>query len=357
MSENNNLLKSKLLALLAALLFGASAPFAKLLLSDFKPIQLAGVLYLGSGLGLLLFKVIHNRILKTSNLEANIKRNDVLWLIGAVISGGIMAPIILMFSLQKTPASTASLLLNFEPVSTTIIASIFFKEQINKKIWLSIILITFASIILSLDLSGKWGLSIGSIGIISACILWGLDNNFTRNISLKNPFVIVIVKGLFSGIFSISLSVILGYKIPDIDKIIYGLVLGFLSYGFSLLLFILALRNLGTSRTSAFFGFAPFLGTIISMLIFREIYNVLLYFSLPFMMLGAYLLLKERHMHLHVHAELIHGHIHKHDDLHHNHEHENENILQNEEHSHLHKHKKIEHIHKHLPDTHHRHQH
>jgi len=357
MIKTNNLLNAKISALLAALLFGASAPFSKLLLNEFKPLQLAGILYLGSGFGLLIVKLIQIKILKVKNEEAKINQKELLWLIGAVVFGGIFAPIILMIGLNQTQASTASLLLNFEAVATTIIALIFFKEHIGKKIWFSITLITMASIILSLDLSGKWGLSIGALGIILACILWGIDNNFTRNISLKDPFIIVIVKGLCAGCFSLLLSAILGYSLPELNKIIFGLILGFFSYGFSLLLFILALRNLGSVRASAFFGFAPFLGTLISFIIFKDIYNILFYLSLPLMITGAYLLFKEKHLHMHSHEKLAHEHIHEHHDEHHQHNHKNNELIRDQKHSHLHKHEKLEHTHEHLPDIHHRHEH
>ena len=350
-------LDARILALLAALLFGASAPFSKLLLIDFKPIQLAGFLYLGSGLGLSLIKLFQVTLFKHENYEAKINKNEIKWLAGAVICGGILAPIILMMGLSRTPASTTSLLLNFEAVSTAIIAFIFFKEQIGKKLWLSIMLITIASIILSLDLTGKWGLSIGSIGILIACVLWGLDNNFTRNISMKDPYIIVIVKGMVSGTFSIILSMVLGYKFPEINKIIYGLVLGSITYGLSLFLFVLALRNLGSSRTSAFFGLAPFLGAIISLLVFKEFGNILFYISLPFMILGAYLLFYEKHDHIHIHNEWIHEHKHGHDDKHHKHKHKNDEVIEDEYHTHLHKHEIIEHKHEHFPDIHHRHVH
>ncbi len=357
MNEDKKIIESKIIALIAALLFGASAPFAKVLLNEFKPLQLAGILYLGSGIGLLLIKMIQIKVLNLKNEEAKIERKEIKWLAGAVVFGGIIAPIILMIGLNKTQASTASLLLNFEAVSTTIIAMVFFKEHIGKRLWIAILLITIASIILSLDLSGNWGISLGCIGIILACILWGIDNNFTRNISLKDPFAIVIIKGLVAGSFSIILSIKFGYVFPEIKKIVFGLLLGFFSYGFSLILFIKALRNLGSARTSAFFGFAPFLGTIISIIIFKDKQNVLFYISLPIMITGAYLLLKEEHTHKHIHEEILHEHLHNHNDGHHEHTHEIDEEIENGKHSHKHTHEKKEHSHEHLPDIHHRHQH
>ncbi|MFA6391255.1 MAG: EamA family transporter [Patescibacteria group bacterium] len=346
----------KTLALLAALLFGASAPISKLLLADFEPIQLAGFLYLGSGLGLLFVKLFQILLFKSINdkQEAKINRRDIKWLVGAIIFGGILAPVLMMTGLKTTQASTATLMLNFEAVSTTIIALLYFKEQIGKKVWLAVILLTVASIILTFNLTGGWGLSIGALGILLACILWGVDNNFTRNISAKDPLVIVIIKGLVSGTFLVLLSTVLGYNYPDINKIVYGLIVGFLSYGFSLYLFVIALRSLGSARTSAFFGLAPFLGTILSLIIFREFGNIMFYISLPFMVTGVYILFNEKHKHTHRHTGLIHEHKHRHNDLHHEHE---ENNLESTEHTHLHKHENTEHAHEHSPDIHHRHVH
>lgn len=306
----------KLTALSAALLFGVSAPVSKLLLKDFKPLQLAGILYLGSGVGLGLIKALQILIFKKQDDASRINGKDIKWLAGAVLCGGIIAPVLLMLGLSKTPASTASLLLNFEAVSTAVIAFLFFKERIGKKLWAAILCITIASIVLSLDLSGKWGFSVGSAGILLACALWGLDNNFTRKISYKDPYVIVMVKGLVSGAFSIGLSISLGYHLPGWDKMLAGLMLGFLTYGLSLFLFVLSLRRMGSSRTSAFFGLAPFLGTIISLILFQEFGNILFFISFPLMALGAYLLFNDKHRHPHRHSGLVHEHSHSHDEVH-----------------------------------------
>ncbi len=344
----------KFLTLLAAILFAASAPLAKILLGDIAPIPLAGFLYLGCGMSLLIFKIIK----RDKHKDTKLSKEDMKWLFGAIIAGGILAPIILLFSLQSTSASTASLLLNFETVATTLIAALFFKEAIGKKIWLAILLITIAGIILTLNLDSQWGFSIGALGIVLACVLWGIDNNFTRNISSKDPFTIVIVKGLGGGTFSIFLAYLLKETLPSLTITIYALLLGAFSYGLSLVLFIFALRDLGAARTSALFGTAPFIGAILSFLIFKNTPNTLLIISLPFMIIGTYLILKEKHEHSHLHEAITHEHKHRHDDGHHNHVHQNEadNLL---EHSHIHTHEPLEHSHSHphAPDIHHRHSH
>ena len=204
-------------ALLAAIFFGASAPIAKFLLGDnIAPIFLAAFLYLGSGTGIFLVRL--SQQMRAKEAEADIKLPDVKWLAGAIISGGILAPIILMISLQYTPASTASLLLNFEGVGTTLIALVFFKEAISRRAWTAIIVITLASIFLSANLKSGLGFSLGALGIILACMLWGLDNNFTRNISGKDPLAIVAWKGLVAGTFSFFLALFLGNSLPSWDN-------------------------------------------------------------------------------------------------------------------------------------------
>jgi drug/metabolite transporter (DMT)-like permease len=189
-------------ALLAAVLFGASAPVAKLLLGMIEPIPLAGFLYLGSGVGVLLFKGTQHLGSQSARAEAGISKADIPWLTGAILAGGVLAPIVLMFSLRTTSAATASLLLNFEGGATALIAALVFKEAIGGRIWWAIVCITVASILLSLDVSGKWGVSLGAVGVLATCVLWGMDNNFTRNVSAKDPLSIVTIKGIGAALNS-----------------------------------------------------------------------------------------------------------------------------------------------------------
>lgn len=341
-------------ALLAAVLFGASAPLAKYLLGEIAPIPLAAFLYLGSGIGLLGIRMVHNHVQRTSQREARVTKTDMLWLAGAILAGGVAAPITLLISLNKTPAATASLLLNFEGVATTLLAALVFKEAIGKKAWRAIGLITLSSILLSVNLNANWGISISAVGIIAACFLWGLDNNLTRNISAKDPFTIVTIKGLAAGSFSLLLAMILGNKLPGMVVIIKAMLLGCLSYGFSIVLFIHALRGLGAARTSALFGVAPLAGMLLSFLIFREHPTWMFLFALPMMVLGTLLLVNEQHEHSHIHEMVFHEHAHIHDDGHHSHDHE---TIEGNSHSHPHKHEELNHEHDHLPDLHHRHIH
>lgn len=343
-------------ALLAAVLFGASAPIAKVLLGEVAPISLAALLYLGSGIGVWLFKTVQRGSAATSSVEAQITRADWGWLAGAVFAGGVAAPIVLLLGLQNTAASTASLLLNFEGVATTLIAALVFKESIGKYAAWSILCVTIASIVLSWDTSGQWGMSLGAVGILTACVLWGIDNNLTRQISAKDPLAIVTVKGLGAGTFSLILTLALGNALPSVGIVIGALVLGSLSYGMSIVLFIHAMRALGAARTSALFGTAPLVGVTISFLLLRESPTSLFPFGLVLMIVGAVLLISEQHQHRHVHEAITHDHRHRHDDGHHTHDHPGM-TSRSLVHSHVHTHERMEHDHQHLPDIHHRHSH
>lgn len=342
-----------ILALFAAFLFGASAPIAKLLLGVVEPTMLAAFLYLGCGFGLFFVRLIQPKTAK--NREAGIRKADVKWLLGATLAGGVAAPIILLFSLRGTPAATASLLLNFEGIATTIIATLAFRESVGKKAWWAIGLITLASILLTVNYNMVWGISIGALGIISACFLWGLDNNFTRNISSKDPVSIVMIKGFAAGIISLLIAIFSGNPFPSWNIVLGSMLLGCLCYGLSIMLFILAMRGIGAARTSALFGSAPLAGVIIAFVLFREPINALFLFSLSLMAVGTMLLLREEHNHTHTHEAAIHEHSHVHDDEHHEHEHDSKEMTKS--HSHIHYHPLCQHSHHHMPDTHHRHSH
>jgi drug/metabolite transporter (DMT)-like permease len=335
-------------ALLAAIFFGASAPISKLLLGDVPPVLMAAFLYLGSGTGISLIKLTQR---VTSNQEeAGIKSPDVKWLAGAIISGGIAAPIVLMISLKNTPASTASLLLNFEGVATTLIALFFFRESISRRALAAIFAITLASIFLSTNFEGRFGFSLGALGILLACILWGVDNNFTRNISAKDPLTIVAWKGLVSGTFSLLLGPLLGQRLPALASILSILLLGFLSYGLSTMLFIYSMRGLGAARTSALYGTAPLAGILLSFIIFKDPLTLLFVIAAILMIAGAWLLANEEHAHFHIHMPVVHEHRHGHNEFH---EHDDVDAV----HSHEHEHPRTGHEHGHMPDIHHRHEH
>ncbi len=220
-------------ALLAAALFGASAPLAKLLLGEIQPIPLAALLYLGSGLGLLAWTRLYRA---PDGGEAPLAPRDIPWLLGTVLAGGVAGPIVLMFSLRNTPAATASLLLNFEAIATTLIAAIAFREAIGRRVWWAVAATTLASILLSWNANGGWGFSLGALGVLAACGLWGLDNNLTRHISAKDPLVIVIVKGLGAGTLSSVLALVVRQAFPRPAAALGAMLLGSVSYGLGIVL-------------------------------------------------------------------------------------------------------------------------
>jgi len=333
-------------ALVAAALFGVSAPAAKVLLREIEPVLLAAFLYLGSGLGLFLYRFLLPAGGQNARAEAGIEKADIPWVVGAVLAGGIAAPVVLMFSLRVTPAATASLLFNFETVATTLIAALVFREAVGRRVWWAIILVTVASILLSLNIDGQWGISAGALGVLTACALWGIDNNFTRNISAKDPLAIVTIKSLGAGGFSLALAILLKNPLPGLPATLGAMLLGCFSYGFSIVLFIRAMRCLGAARASAMFAVAPFIGVLISLLVLRETPGTLFFISLPFMAAGVALLISEEHNHTHVHDTVSHEHSHCHNEEHHSHDHVDGDFSPN-----------VFHSHPHTPDIHHRHTH
>ena len=345
-----------LLALLAAVLFGFSTPLAKWMLGETDSVMLAAFLYLGSGLGVSLLLWMQKRAAKDQPVEAKITKKDIPWLLGAVACGGVAAPVLLMIALRHSSAASASLLLNFEGAATALIAALLFKESVGKRTVLAITLITLASILLSWNPSGSWNFSLGALGILAACALWGLDNNFTRNISAKNPLEIVAIKGLAAGSFSLLLGLALSRPLPDVRQILLAMFIGFICYGCSIVLYVLALRRLGTARTSTLYGVAPFVGAVVSLFLFKEQPQLQFIFALPLMMIGAWLMLKEAHSHRHLHPAVTHEHAHTHPDEHHQHVHADGSVFVGT-HSHIHTHEVLVHEHAHTPDIDHRHVH
>jgi drug/metabolite transporter (DMT)-like permease len=337
-------------AITAAILFGASTPLSKTLLGQTTPWMLAGLLYLGSGLGLLVI-----RSLKKPSTEAHLKRVDWLWLSGAILSGGIVAPVLMMFGLAHTQSAVASLLLNLEGVLTALIAWFIFREHFDRRIAIGMGVITAGSVLLSWqgrpDFAGNWGF----MAIIAACLGWAIDNNLTRKVSATDPMQIAILKGCVAGIVNIAIALTIGDQFPNFVSIgAIGLV-GFFGYGISLVLFVLALRHIGTSRTGAYFAIAPFVGAAIAILFLKEPITTNLLIAIGLMAIGVWLHLTEDHDHGHLHEAIEHEHSHMHDE-HHQHEHlENISILK--AHSHPHQHQAIQHKHRHYPDIHHRHIH
>ncbi|MFL5562867.1 MAG: DMT family transporter [Gemmatimonadaceae bacterium] len=346
-------------ALLAALLFGVSAPFAKLLLRDAAPQLLAGLLYLGSGIGLgVVWLVQRRRAAGESVREASLTGADAPWLAGATAFGGVLGPLLLMMGLARTPASSASLLLNLEGVFTALLAWFVFRENFDRRIALGMVAIVAGGALLSWQGRVTLGGVAGPLLVIGATLCWAIDNNLTQKVSKGDPVQIAMLKGLVAGTVNTAIALGLGAHWPTAPRLAGALTLGFLSYGVSLVLFVLALRQLGTARTGAYFSSAPFVGAALSLVIFRERPTVGFAAGAALMALGVWLHLTERHEHEHRHELLVHEHGHVHDE-HHQHEHApgDPPVTDPVPHSHRHRHEPMVHAHAHYPDIHHRHGH
>jgi drug/metabolite transporter (DMT)-like permease len=347
--------KPLIYVVLSAVLFGLSAPFSKLLLGDIPSVMLAGLLYLGAFLGLGLYSLIGKQIKGLNDVkDAPLEKRDIPWLIGAILAGGVAAPISLMLGLNLISGFSASLLLNLEGICTAIIAVIIFRENAGRNLWLALLCMTAAGVMISWDPGQSKFNILGPLLVILATFCWGVDNNLTRQISEKNPVQITWIKGMVAGLISFSIAFTLGNRIAFSINILYALILGALSYGISLVLFIQALKGLGSSRTGAFFSMGPFIGALASLIIFRNQTDWLMLPAFLLMAVGIWLIVVERHAHVHTHSAVTHNHLHKHDDMHHLHTHP-QSI--NGVHSHEHVHAELKHVHTHWPDTYHRHAH
>jgi drug/metabolite transporter (DMT)-like permease len=342
-------------ALLAAALFGANTPFSKLLLGRIDPLLLAGLLYLGSGVGLATWIGLRALLAKGNNREAWLQRPDLPWLGAAILAGGVIAPVLLMFGLTVTHASSASLLLNLEGVLTALLAWFVFKENFDRRIFAGMVAILLGGLLLSWRSRPELGVPWGSLGIGGACLCWAIDNNLTRKVSAANPAHVAAIKGLVAGAVNVALALAVGASIPKVPEIAAAGVLGFLSYGVSLTFFVLALRHIGTARTGAYFSTAPFIGAALSMIVLQEQPSLLFWTAGGLMMVGVWLHLTERHAHPHRHESMTHDHLHSHDE-HHQHVHQPTDPP-GEPHCHVHHHEELTHTHPHYPDIHHRHGH
>ncbi len=338
-----------LAALGAAVLFGAGTPVAKLLLTHTSPWLLAGILYLGSGLGLLLYRIV------TKAPRVALKRAEMGWLAGAVLCGGMLGPLLLMTGLAGMAASDASLLLNAEGVLTALLAWFVFKENFDRRIALGMVAIVAGAVVLSWPGQAGMALAWPAAAVLGACLAWAIDNNLTRKVSIADASFIAMSKGLVAGSTNLALALVTGAVWPSLSIVALGGVMGLLSYGISLVLFVVALRYLGTARTGAYFSIAPFFGAVLAVLLLGEPLTPRLLIAGALMGVGVWLHLTERHGHLHTHEPLEHSHEHVHDD-HHQHSH-GEQGSPGEKHTHWHRHESMTHEHDHYPDIHHQHRH
>lgn len=344
-----------LCALLSALLFGISTPFAKLLVGAIAPLMLAGLLYLGSGIGLLFWFAVRQMPAYTvaTSQSARLVRADWPWLAAAVLAGGVAGPALLMLGLSSTAASTASLLLNLEGVLTAALAWFVFKENFDRRIFFGMCCIVVAGALLSWPSSIKTGIAWGTVAIIAACLCWAIDNNLTRKISASDAVQIAGIKGLVAGSINLAIALAIGNSFPQPTSILAAGLVGFCGYGLSLVLFVIALRHLGTARTGAYFSVAPFAGAVIAILFLGDAPATLFWFAAALMALGIALHLTEHHAHQHLHEPMQHAHDHVHDE---HHQHEHDFAWDGKEpHVHDHPHIALSHDHPHFPDIHHRH--
>jgi drug/metabolite transporter (DMT)-like permease len=333
----------------AALLFGASTPLSKELLASIDPWLMAGLLYVGSGVGLSLYRLV--RRVPRGRLAAG----EWPWLAGAILAGGALAPVLLMLGLTGMPASGASLLLNAEAVFTALLAWIVFRENVDRRIAFGMLAIVAGSLVLAWPGEARFAGVWPALAILAACLAWAIDNNLTRKVSLADATWLAAIKGLTAGGANLTLAVAAGAAWPAPPALAAALAIGALAYGASLTLFIVGLRHLGTARTGAYFSVAPFFGALLAIPLLGETPGPRLGIAGALMALGVWLHLTERHRHPHAHPALEHDHAHVHD-AHHWHDHDVPPPA-GRSHRHPHRHAPVFHDHAHVPDAYHRHAH
>jgi drug/metabolite transporter (DMT)-like permease len=340
------------LAITSAVLFGLTVPCVKLLVGTIDPVLLAGICYLGSGVGLF---CVRRAITGDAKREAPVAGGDWPWLAGAIFFGGVLGPLLLFWGLSQVGASLASLLLTMEGVLTAVIAWAVFHEHYHGRVVVGMAAIALGAIVIAWSPEAAFDNLLGPLAVVAACSAWAIDNNLTRKISIKDPTQIAMLKGLAAGTVNVLLAFSQSVALPEVGPLLGAAVIGFLGYGVSLVLFVLALRAVGAARTGAYFSTAPFIGALTSVVLLGEPITVQLVCGGLLMGFGVALHLTERHAHSHSHEALAHSHSHRHD-AHHHHTH-GSNDPPGEPHTHHHRHEPIRHAHPHFPDSHHLHEH
>ena len=335
------------LGLLAAALFGASAPVSKLLLPQAAPLLLASLLYLGAGIGLSVA-----RIAGASSGEAKVRRADLPLLAGVIVAGGVLGPTLMLFGLRRLSGVAGSLLLNLEMPFTVLLAVMLFREHLGRREVLAALLIVAGAAMLRVSPGELRADAIGIAAIAGACSCWALDNNLAQRLTLRDPIAVSQIKTLGAGVCSLALALATGALLPPPGVVVAALVLGRLSYGRSIGLDMQARRLLGAAREAAYFATAPFAGALLSIPLLGESLGAAAAVAAALMIGGVALLLRERHGHVHRHEAMAHDHVHVHDEHHRHHD-----GPVDEPHSHSHEHEVLEHEHPHVSDLHHRHTH
>jgi drug/metabolite transporter (DMT)-like permease len=339
-------------ALGAAVLFGASPPLAKLLLSDAGPLVVAALLYLGAAIALTATSLLPG-VRRTE--EARLRNTDLPLVSAIVLFGGILGPVLMLWGLARISAVLGSLLLNLEAPFTAVLGVLFFGDYLGRRGTVASALVIMGAALLSGVPSGLDVDAFGVLAIVGACASWALDNNLTQKISLRDPVAVARVKALGAAICLFTFVAARGNPLPRLSTVVLTLGLGVASYGLSLVLAVRAMRLLGAARQAAFFASAPFVGALLAIPLLGEKPGVEVGVAGALIVTGLFLLLSERHAHRHAHSEIEHDHVHVHDD-HHVHEHDRGMPL-TEPHSHMHRHPPLSHAHPHVPDVHHRHSH
>ena len=337
------------LALLSAALFGAATPASKFLLSELTPFQLAGLLYLGAAIAVSPTALKNGRL----GLPQRGDYKNQFRLFGAILFGGILGPLALLFGLLLAQAASVSLWLNLEMVATAVLGVVLFRDHMGAKGWLGVIIALLASFLI-VWVPGNAGLKAGSI-VLLACIFWGLDNHLTALIDGITPGQSTFWKGIVAGSANLAIGVTLSPVAAATEVIAAALIVGALSYGASIVLYIYSAQVLGATRAQVLFASAPFFGLVLSVLFLGEPISILHALSIPLFVLGVAFMFMESHSHVHKHEAITHEHLHRHDDGHHTHHHEG--LKASVQHSHVHTHEAVTHKHPHWPDLHHRHSH
>lgn len=345
-------MRGAIYGLTAAILFGVSAPFSKLLLTRIEPLMLSAILYLGAGIALGIVTPFARR---RDRGEAPLRRSDLPMLAAITVAGGVVGPLMMLIGLHRVSAVAGSLLLNLETPLTIAIAVVIFGEHLSRSEAIAAAVIVLGAIVLAWQPGEVRFDLFGFLAIAAACASWGLDNNWTQRLTLRDPVALVRVKTLGAGACSLVIALALGQRLPAMPLIGAALTVGALSYGISILLDTMALRTLGAAREAVFFATAPFIGAIAAVPIVGDRIGAGEAVAIVMMAVGLAALLSGRHEHEHRHAEIAHEHVHVHDE-HHQHAHP-EADPPGESHSHPHRHDPVVHAHPHVSDVHHRHEH
>jgi drug/metabolite transporter (DMT)-like permease len=341
--------------LAAALLFGISPPFAKLLLPESAPVLTAGLLYLGAGLGLLLFELTGRPWFKSGVKETPVRRADAGLLAGVILTGGMLGPFLMLWGLERLSGVLTSLLLNLEAPFTVLVAVLVFREHLVRLELAGVLAIVLAAGILTYQSGAIRGDVFGILAVLGACLCWAIDNNLSQRLSLRDPLVVTRIKTLGAGLGMLVLAALTSQQWPSFTITLAACLLGIVSYGVSLVLDMRALRLLGAAREAGFFATAPFIGALVAVPVLGERWDIQDAAATVLMLAGVALLLRAHHAHAHTHEAMEHEHVHRHE-AHHDHPHDGVALPQ-EPHAHLHLHLPLTHDHPHLSELHHRHEH